>query len=63
MWRARPTGTLHVAKTDVFLLYYVSSYVQNRFGSQLLVKYRVDTFPMFFTEDLLFPEKMTFLKL
>ena len=35
---ARPTRTLNFTNTDLFLLYYVSSYVQNRFESRLLAK-------------------------
>ena len=70
---ARPTETLNCAKTDFWFLYCVSSYVQNRFESQLLVNFRADTFPehmtfrktllyVFCTEDLLFSENMTFQK-
>ena len=45
IWGARPTGTSIFAKTDLFLLYYVSSYVQNRFESRLLINFRVDACP------------------
>ena len=47
IWGARPTGTSDFAKTDLFLAYYVSSYVQNRFESQLLANFRVGTFQCF----------------
>ena len=44
LWRPRPTGTSDFPKTNLFVAPYVSSYVKNRFESQLFAHFRVDTF-------------------